>query len=107
MRKELVTDYAELLPELPPEAWRRIRGQQELITLYAPEQALETLPVLLRDKSDRDRLQSLAEKLRADERLLGTTPTAEQAAMLARIRTVLSVKPERPGRAAVSLARTS
>ncbi|QYY32775.1 MULTISPECIES: DUF3141 domain-containing protein [Cupriavidus] len=107
LRKELVTDYAELLPELPPETWRRIRGQQELITLYAPEQALETLPVLLRDKSDRDRLQSLADKLRADERLLGTTPTPEQAAMLARIRTVLSVKTERPRRAAVPLARAS
>ncbi|CAG9182499.1 hypothetical protein LMG23992_04764 [Cupriavidus laharis] len=107
LRKELVTDYAELLPELLPEAWRRIRGQQELITLYAPEQALETLPALLRDKTDRDRLQALAEKLRVDERLLGSAPTAEQAAMLERIRAVLSVKADRPRRAAVPLVRAS
>ncbi|WER49163.1 DUF3141 domain-containing protein [Cupriavidus sp. WKF15] len=107
LRKELVTDYAELLPELLPEAWRRIRGQQELITLYAPEQALQTLPLLLRDSADRERLQALAEKLRADERVLGSQPTPEQAAMLERIRSVLSVKPERPRRNAVPLARAS
>ncbi|WP_427309005.1 DUF3141 domain-containing protein [Cupriavidus sp. H39] len=101
LRKELVTDYAELLPELLPEAWRRVRGQQELITLYAPEQALETLPVLLRDQNDRERLQALAEKLRDDERLLGSAPTAEQAAILRRIRAALSVKPDRQRRGAV------
>jgi pimeloyl-ACP methyl ester carboxylesterase len=98
LRKELVTDYAELLPELLPEAWRRIRGQQELITLYAPERALETLPVLLRDPNDRQRLQTLIEKLREDERLLGRMPTAEQAAMLERIRAALLLKPGRPRR---------
>ncbi|SPR99642.1 DUF3141 domain-containing protein [Cupriavidus taiwanensis] len=105
LRKELVTDYAELLPELLPAAWRQIRGQQELITLYAPEQAIETLPDLLHEQADRDRLQKLAEKLRADARLLGSAPTAEQAAMLQRIRDVLSHKPERARRGAVPLAR--
>jgi len=98
LRKELVTDYAELLPELLPEAWRRIRGQQELITLYAPERALETLPVLLHDPNDRQRLQTLIEKLREDERLLSRVPTAEQAAMLERIRAALSLKSGRPRR---------
>ncbi|CAG2136602.1 hypothetical protein LMG31506_01690 [Cupriavidus yeoncheonensis] len=107
LRKELVTDYAELLPELLPEAWRRIRGQQELITLYAPERALETLPVLLRDQNDRQRLQALAEKLRDDERLIGRAPTAEQAAMLERIRSALSIKPDRSRRAAVPFVRAS
>ncbi|SOY73159.1 DUF3141 domain-containing protein [Cupriavidus taiwanensis] len=105
LRKELVTDYAELLPELQPADWRQIRGQQELITLYAPEQAIETLPALLHEQADRDRLQTLAEKLKADERLLGRAPTAEQAAMLQRIRAVLSGKPDRPRRGAVPLAR--
>lgn len=105
LRKELVTDYADLLPELLPEAWRRIRGQQEIITVYAPDQALETLSVLLQDQADRDRLRTLAEKLKADERLLGSAPTAEQAAMLERIRAVLLAKPERPRRAAVPLVR--
>ncbi|SOY63861.1 conserved hypothetical protein [Cupriavidus taiwanensis] len=105
LRKELVTDYAELLPELQPAAWRQIRGQQELVTQYAPEQAIETLPALLHEQADRDRLQTLAEKLRVDERLLGRAPTAEQAAMLQRIRAVLSGKPDRPRRGAVPLAR--
>ena len=107
LRKELVTDYAELLPELLPEVWRRIRGQQEIITLYAPEQALETLPVLLRDQNDRQRLQALAEKLRDDERLLGRSPTTEQAAMLERIRSALSIKSDRSRRAAVPFVRAS
>jgi pimeloyl-ACP methyl ester carboxylesterase len=107
LRKELVTDYADMLPELQPESWRRIRGQQEIITLYAPEQALETLPVLLRDKADRERVHALAEKLRVDERVLGSAPTTEQLAMFERIRSVLSAKPDRPRRAAVPLARAS
>ena len=107
LRKELVTDYADLLPELEPHAWRKIRGQQELITRYAPEQALATLPALLRHQADRQRLQALAEKLHGDERLLGATPTAEQAAMLERIRTVLGAKPERVRGAAVPLSRAS
>jgi hypothetical protein len=107
LRKELVTDYADLLPELAPDAWRRIRGQQELIARYAPEQALQTLPVLLRHQADRQRLQALAEKLRVDERLLGATPTPEQAAMLEQIRTLLSAKPGRVGGTAVPLKRAS
>ncbi|MCY1262020.1 hypothetical protein D9M68_112730 [compost metagenome] len=107
LRKELVTDYADLLPELAPDAWRKIRGQQELIARYAPEQALETLPTLLRNHADRQRLQALAEKLRTDERLLGTTPTPEQAAMLEKIHTVLGAKPERVRGTAVALKRAS
>ena len=107
LRKELVTDYADFLPELPPDAWRKTRGQQELITRYAPEQALETLPALLRHQADRQRLHALAEKLRTDERLLGTSPTAEQAAMLGRIRAVLAPKPERGRAAGAPLTRAS
>ena len=102
-----MTDYADLLPELAPDAWRKIRGQQELIARYAPEQALETLPTLLRNHADRQRLQALAEKLRTDERLLGTTPTPEQAAMLEKIHTVLGAKPERVRGTAVALKRAS
>lgn len=107
LRKELVTDYAEYLPELAPDAWRRIRGQQEIIVLYAPEQALQTLPALLAERADRERLHALADKLRTDERLLGTKPTAEQAAMLERIQAVLSAKADRPRRTAVPLAPAS
>ncbi|MGH8789451.1 MAG: DUF3141 domain-containing protein, partial [Cupriavidus necator] len=107
LRKELVTDYADLLPEMEPDTWRKIRGQQELITRYAPEQALATLPALLRHQADRQRLQALAEKLRTDDRLLGATPTAEQAAMLEQIRTVLDANPERVRGTAVPIKRAS
>jgi hypothetical protein len=107
LRKELVTDYADLLPELAPHAWRKIRGQQELITRYAPEQALETLPALLRHQADRQRLHALAEKLHTDERLLSANPTVEQAAMLERIRAVLGSRPERVRGAAVPLTQAS
>lgn len=107
LRKELVDDLVEFLPEMPMDEWRRIRGQQEIIARYAPEQAIEALPALLRDPADRQRLHALASKLRADERLLGYEPTAEQAAMLRRIQAVLAGGAERQHRAAVPLARAS
>lgn len=107
LRKELVLDYLELLPDLSAEAWRRVRGQQEIIVSHAPERALETLPALLGDPSDRERLQALVGKLKTDRRLLGMTPTAEQAAMLDRLREVLPLRAEGPRGAAVPLARAS
>jgi hypothetical protein len=100
MRKEMVADYAEYLPELPHHEWRKIRGQQEIIVRYAAERAMETLPVLLQDPADRERLLTLLDKLSADERVLGSKPTAEQVAMLARVRKTLAEKPERLRRAA-------
>ncbi|MBV8271225.1 MAG: DUF3141 domain-containing protein [Cupriavidus sp.] len=90
LHKELVMEYAEFLPELSPDVWRRIRGSQELVVLHASEHALETLPALLHDRADRARLQALAEKLRASKLLLGVKPTATQTAMLDRIRAVLA-----------------
>jgi len=94
MRKELVTDYAALLPTMSLDAWRTVRGRQEIIAKHAPAQAVETLPALLKDPADRERLQDLAERLKSDTRLLGVKPTDEQAAMLASIRSVLSARPE-------------
>ena len=40
-------DYRDLLPDLPPDEVRRIRGEQEIIVRYEPEKAVETLPALL------------------------------------------------------------
>ncbi|AGW93835.1 poly(3-hydroxyalkanoate) synthetase [Ralstonia pickettii DTP0602] len=100
LRKELVTDYAEYLPALAPDAWRRIRGVQEIIVQYAPDQALKTLPALLNDPAERERLLTLLDKLSTDEHVLGSQPTPDQAAMLARIRAALAGKPERIRRAA-------
>jgi hypothetical protein len=50
---------------------------------------VETLPALLPDRADRDRLLTLLERVLADERVQRIQPSAEQTAMLARIRQVL------------------
>lgn len=96
LRKELAHSYAEYLPDLPLDQWRRIRGEQEIITRYEPEQAIATLPDLLREHDDRDRLLTLIDKLMADERVLPTPPTPAQLAMVARLRDLLNAEPWRP-----------
>ena len=100
MRQELAAIYAEYLPDLPLDQWRRIRGEQEIIASYEMEQALGTLPALLPNRADRDRLLTLLDKLLADERVVRAKPTPEQLAMVDRIRAVLSGKPVRERRLA-------
>src|SRR4051794_11661758 len=56
MRQEVLQDYAEFLPTLMIDQWRRIRGEQEIIAHYEPERAIEALPQLLADQADRERL---------------------------------------------------
>ena len=55
-----------MLPELAPDEARRIGGEQEIIARYEPERAIETLPVLLANRKDRDRLLTLLERVLAD-----------------------------------------
>ena len=98
MRQEIATDYADDLPDLPPHEWRRIRGEQEIIALYEPDRAVEALPLLLHERAERQRFLGLLDKLLADRRIQSTKPTAEQQAMLARIRNVLSDKVQRARR---------
>jgi pimeloyl-ACP methyl ester carboxylesterase len=93
MRQELATDYADLLPALPLDQWRRIRGEQEIIAQYEPDEAINALPELLADGGDRARLFTLFDRLLADERVQRSNPTADQMAMLARIRAVLNNTP--------------
>ncbi len=88
-KAELIDDYRELLPDMPPDQWRRVRGEQEIIVRYAPEEALATLPELLRDADARRQLTMLVERLRADPRVRRATPTVGQRAMLDEIRQVL------------------
>jgi hypothetical protein len=90
LKQELLSDYRELLPAMSPDEARRIRGEQEIIVRYEPEKALATLPDLLADRADRDRLLTLLERLLADRRVQSVEPTAEQVAMLERIRGVLA-----------------
>ncbi|BAO91607.1 DUF3141 domain-containing protein [Caballeronia cordobensis] len=98
LRQELMADYADYLPEKPRDEWRRIRGEQEIIVRYEPEQALSTLPDLLNDNEDRKKLLTFMDKLRDDSRLQGYEPTATQHDTLARIRAALPLKPARAPR---------
>jgi len=91
LRQEMRTDYVDLLPDIEPEQWHRLRGAQEVIVRNAPEQALATLPSLLAAKADRERLMKLVERLIADPRLEGFKPTAEQRAMLDLLRSKLGL----------------
>jgi hypothetical protein len=89
VRHELIKDYRELLPEMKMDEWRRIRGEQDVIVRYEPERALETLPKLIADPADRQRVVTLFEQLLADKRFQDLEPTKEQKAMLERLRAML------------------
>ncbi len=89
LKQELVDEYHELLPAIPWDEARRIRGEQEIIVRYEPEKAMATLPDLLSERADRDRLLTLLDRLLADKRVQAVKPSAEQVAALGRIRAVL------------------
>jgi pimeloyl-ACP methyl ester carboxylesterase len=95
LRRELIHEYRDLLPDLDPHEWRRVRGEQDLIVRYEPERAMATLPILLRDPADREKLITLARRLLADERLQRVKPSSEQIAMLSNIGETLHVEPLR------------
>jgi hypothetical protein len=94
MKQELISEYKDLLPAMPPDQWRRVRGEQEIIVRYAPDEALASLPQLLRNDEDRARLVTLVRALLADERIQRAKPSSEQLAMIAHIRESLSVAPQ-------------
>jgi hypothetical protein len=91
LKRDLMADYRELIPQIAPDERRRIRGEQEIIVNYEPERALETLPELVADPADRARLVELLPRLLTDERVQRLGATREQEAMLARIRQVLGM----------------
>ncbi len=99
LKQELIGEYGDLLPDVTPAQWRRIRGEQEIIVRYEPERAIAALPILLRDPDDRERLITLARRLLADERMQRAKPSSEQLAMLANIGETLHVEPMRGRRA--------
>ena len=96
LAQELIEEYREFLPELAPDEARRIGGEQEIIARYEQEKAVEALPLLLANSRDRDRLLTLLERVLADKRVQRIQPSAEQKAMLARIRRVLRAVERRP-----------
>jgi len=89
LAQELLEDYRDFLPELPRDQVRRIGGVQEIIVRYEPEKAVATLPVLLADRKDRERLLTLLDRVLADPRVQRIEPTAQQRSTLERIRRVL------------------
>jgi hypothetical protein len=89
LKEELLGEYGDLLPEIPRDEARRIRGVQEIICRYEPEEAIASLPVLLGDADDRRRFLNLLQRVITDRRVLAMGPTQTQREMLARIRAVL------------------
>src|SRR5947207_6114925 len=96
MKQALMAEYRDLLPDIPPDHWRRIRGEQDIIVRYEPGAALTTLPKLLADPADRERLISLVQRLLADERVQRAKPSTEQLAMIEHIGETLAVRADRP-----------
>ncbi|HUH94544.1 MAG TPA: DUF3141 domain-containing protein [Casimicrobiaceae bacterium] len=96
LARDLIEEYRELLPDIPRDEARRIGGEQEIIARYEPEKAIQTLPALLADRKDRERLLTLLERVLADKRMQRIQPSPEQKAALARIRSVLEPAGYRP-----------
>jgi pimeloyl-ACP methyl ester carboxylesterase len=105
LKAELVAEYRDLLPAVAPDEARRIRGEQEIIIDYERERAIETLPELVADRADRNRLLQLLERIFEDERVQGTAVTPARLAMLARIRAALGARPRLAVTAASRQAR--
>jgi len=95
LKRDLAKQYAELLPDMAPDQWRRTRGEQDIIVRYARERAIETLPKLLDERADRERFLTLLEKLAADPRLLGRTVSAHDRGVIEAVRKVLSASAPR------------
>ena len=94
-KHELMTEYRDLLPAMAPDQWRRVRGEQEIIVRYEPEQALATLPKLLAKKEDREKLLTLVRRLLDDDRVQPTKASTAQIAMIEHIGDALQVGAKR------------
>jgi pimeloyl-ACP methyl ester carboxylesterase len=94
-RHRFAVENLELLPDIELADLRRIEGSQEIIVRLATERAVQTLPALVVDPADRERLITLIERAIAfhssGERWLG----AEQRSLLARIRATLLTPEQR------------
>ena len=102
-RKEaFVAEHADLMPAVTREAWRRIRGEQEIIARYAPDKAIATLPKLLADPDDRERMRALLDLLGTEARRMKREPTAEQVAMFTELGRTIEARPARARKAAAA-----
>ena len=89
MRQELINDYRDLLPDLAPDQWRRIRGTQEIIARHQPEKAVLALATLLSKPEEKRRFLLLLDKLLSDGRIQPDKLTPQQRSATARIYEVL------------------
>jgi hypothetical protein len=85
----MIKEYAGVLPRMASDEWRRLRGEQEIIVAYAPQEAVATLPELLSAEGDLARFKALFEVLLQDPRLVSQGVTDEQRTMMTRIEDVL------------------
>ena len=102
LRETLSKEYADLMPKVAPDEWRRIRGEQEIVVRYEPERAMAALPELLKAPGDRDRLVKLARRLLGDRRVQSSE---EQLEMIGHIGETLAVRKRRTGLAKSDGAR--
>jgi pimeloyl-ACP methyl ester carboxylesterase len=89
-RLELVDRFVrgdKVLSRLPAEEIRRIKAEQAVVAELEPERGLESLPQLLADPADRQRALEVLDKAVAAVEF-----TAEQQAMLERVRAILGGK---------------
>jgi hypothetical protein len=93
LRRDLLQDYREFLPAVPPDQMRRIRGEQDIIVRYEPARALATLPRLLADPGDRDRLVAFVGLLADDERVRAHSLTPQDRARIDAVLGVLRIVP--------------
>jgi len=93
LKAQIARDYRDLLPALESDEWHRIRGRQEIICRYEPEQALATLPTLLASADDRERFLMVLDRLLTDPRIPADRVSAKQRAMAARIHEQLKAAP--------------
>lgn len=111
LRRDLMAEYADYLPDLPQDLRRRVRGEQDIIVRYAREQAIATLPQLLADPDDRARFLEFMELLRADPRLIGHAISDYDVAVMAAVRQALGAPTRgaaaRPAPARRAAARVS
>jgi hypothetical protein len=96
-RLELVEHFIRgdaVLSRLPADAVRRLRAEQAVVAELEPERGLQSLPRLLANPADRQRVLAML-----DEAVAAVQPTPEQGAVVERIRGVLGAgaAPTRPG----------
>ena len=90
LKRELAEKFARYLPHTTPEEQRRIRGLQDLIVEQDRRGALKSLPMLLSDKADRERLRTLLELVMTETALKQLKLVPRQLKTLRQIRLALA-----------------